>query len=685
MIRIQPSTDPNKALADMLNLVKTSAETTIGTIPTNRTTRYCQDHLVASLSEEQKQLRLRIEACNDSNTRKELRKLRTCTLRKLNNRLREVACQRADQLARDIASTDDSRRMFKAVQAIKSTKRPPPLTVHTKDGKCIGTDQGKANAISEWFAQQFSDQSDERLNPFIGSPRPLNQPVTAAEVAKALGSLNNGRASGPDSISNELLKYAASAISTPLANIINMMFEQHIALDSLGKGILIALPKPRKPLGPLSSLRPIVLLNCTRKVISLVALHRIREKVNIFTGASQGGFKQGRSCADLVWAQRMLIATVQCRQWGFHKMGIDMSRAFDTINRSKALEVLNMAGCNEDDHRLVRALLANTHLTVRVKGTQSAWFETSIGSPQGDSLSPVLFTCYLAAALRKVRESTSWLNPPISDLGMPLEWEYADDVDFANNEREPLDLLLPTACNILRDWNLLVNESKTEFTHIHLADADQKDNNGKAVRGNEQWRNSRSLGSLLCSSADVFHRCSLGTAAFHSLWAMWLRHPLITLQRRLRIYNAVVVSIMLYNCGSWAVPQSVLGHLDKCHRRHLRSILGIRWPTTISNEHLYIRCDARPLSELVTEARWRMTGHVLRMATDTPAQLAMRFALQGAMEYKGRRGRHQTNLLETIRADLSKHQLKLQCEADIKTLTEQATDKNKWRALGQKD
>ena len=241
-------------------------------------------------------------------------------------------------------------------------------------------------------------------------------------------------------------------------------------------------------------------------------------------------------------------------------MGIDMSRAFDTIKRRKALEGLNMAGCNEDDHRLVRALLANTYLTVKVKGTQSAWFEASVGSPQ-------VFTCYLAAALRAVRESTSWLNPPVSDLGMPLEWEYADDVDFANKEREPLDLLLSTACNTLRDWNLLVNESKTEFTHIHLADANQKNKNGKAVRGNEQWRNSRSLGSCLCSSADVLHRCSLGTAAFHSLWAMWLRHPLITLQRRLRICHAVVVSIMLYNCGSWAVPQSVLSHLDKCHRR----------------------------------------------------------------------------------------------------------------------
>ena len=101
-----------------------------------------------------------------------------------------------------------------------------------------------------------------------------------------------------------------------------MMFEQHTALESLGRGTLIALQKPRKPLCPLSSVHPIVLLNCTRKVISLVALHHIQEKVNTFTGASQGGFKQGRSCADLVWAQHMLIATAECCQWDFHKIWV---------------------------------------------------------------------------------------------------------------------------------------------------------------------------------------------------------------------------------------------------------------------------------------------------------------------------------------------------------------------------
>lgn len=28
---------------------------------------------------------------------------------------------------------------------------------------------------------------------------------------------------------------------------------------------------------------------------------------------------------------------------------------------------------------------------------------------------------------------------------------------LANEEQELLDILLPTACNILKDWNLLVN------------------------------------------------------------------------------------------------------------------------------------------------------------------------------------------------------------------------------------
>ena len=86
----------------------------------------------------------------------------------------------------------------------------------------------------------------------------------------------------------------------------------------------------------------------------------------------------------------MLLAVVMERHWSFHKMGIDMSAAFDTIQRSTVLNLLKDAGCSEDDIRLVRFLLSNTLIKIRIDKTYSVVFETTLGSFQGDSLSGCL-------------------------------------------------------------------------------------------------------------------------------------------------------------------------------------------------------------------------------------------------------------------------------------------------------
>ena len=49
-----------------------------------------------------------------------------------------------------------------------------------------------------------------------------------------------------DGVSNDLLKCATGTVSEYFAEAI---FEQHIALEVLDKGILEALPKPGKPRG----------------------------------------------------------------------------------------------------------------------------------------------------------------------------------------------------------------------------------------------------------------------------------------------------------------------------------------------------------------------------------------------------------------------------------------------------
>ena len=99
---------------------------------------------------------------------------------------------------------------------------------------------------------------------------------------------------------------------------------------------------------------------------------------------------------------------------------------------------------------------------------------------------------------------------------MPLEWEYVDDVDYADEEREPLDAVLLTACTELANWNLFVTEAKTDNVHIFLVNTSETNDVGHMLRGNEKWRSSKTLGSLLCSTKVVQTRCILGNIAFWS-------------------------------------------------------------------------------------------------------------------------------------------------------------------------
>ena len=193
-------------------------------------------------------------------------------------------------------------------------------------------------------------------------------------------------------------------------------------------------------------------------------------------------------------------------------MSVDMSSAFDTIDRQTILNVLGDAGCNEDEIRLARLLLTNTILRINVNGTLSIEFQTTTGAFQGDAASGNLFTVVEAAALIHLRAITSSIsnspyivvnpipNPPISSTYMPLETEYSDDINFNNTCLETLQQLFPIAKSVFEDYNLFINPSKTEYVHFYLADPKPK-NKGEVVvgtvyRGDEPWRTHKTLGSI---------------------------------------------------------------------------------------------------------------------------------------------------------------------------------------------
>ena len=260
---------------------------------------------------------------------------------------------------------------------------------------------------------------------------------------------------------------------------------------------------------------------------------------------------------------------------------------------------------------MTQTLLNNTTLQARIKNILSEPFETNIGVPQGDALSPVLFTIYLELALRELRKA---LPKPLEDEHLPSEIEYADDTDFISSEIEYLNKIKTDAPKILEKWCLAMNSDKTELTTI------RRETNKKE----ETWRNTKKLGTLLGDVEEMQRRKQLATIAQKNMWVIWSKNNnKISLQKRIMLYNAYIVPILTYNACTWALTKAETNELDAFHRKQLRSILGIRYPNTITNEKLYENCKSNKLSETIRDSRWRMLGHVLRMADDIPAKRTM--------------------------------------------------------------
>ena len=56
---------------------------------------------------------------------------------------------------------------------------------------------------------------------------------------------------------------------------------------------------------------------------------------------------------------------------------------------------------------------------------------------------------------------------------------------------------------------------------------------------------------------------------------------------------------------------------------HIYIYIYIKYPEKISSNTLYERCECGPMSVSAIKARWGMFGHVMRMAHETPAQMAI--------------------------------------------------------------
>ena len=163
------------------------------------------------------------------------------------------------------------------------------------------------------------------------------------------------------------------------------------------------------------------------------------------------------------------------------------------------------------------------------------------------------------------------------------------------------------------------------------------------------------------------------------MYSFWLRRGKVSEQRRIRLYNALVLPVLLYNCGAWGLTAAQAESLNAFHRKQLRRLIGIVYPARISNTELYERCNTEPLSDIVDRRRWQLTGHILRMDRDAPPWIALTGYFAG--DAKAGRGRPRTSIATRITSDLQRRNIDLKRSNQLENVRAIALDKPTWRNL----
>ena len=658
---------------EMQMMLIKAAEETIGIQEPERRGEV-NDSEIKELSKKQKDIHMLIMAESEPIRVRELKAERKKIQKNIQKNLTAIREREIDAIVHDIENAKDDARMFKAVNNIKRRKYENP-TVHDSKGKNATTPNQVYKIVAEHFKNVFYKEEEAVIERHIGPPKPLNKPITGNEITKATSTMANNK--GYVHIPMELVKYAPQSAHNKIATLLNNIFEKHADIDT-GSADLIPLQKPPpKKKGPVKNLRPINLLLLLRKILSKVGLRRAAEDIVNFLSFTQCAYTSGRSTTVIVWAYRWLLAKVQVCDIVIYVTGIDMSSAFDTIHRDELLEISKQF-LDEDGQRILRVLLSNTNIRIKIKGADTEPIETNIGGPQGDSYSGPQFTTYFENALEDVRIE---VGIDLANQTLPEEFIYADDYDNLTTDINKQQQFKDKAPDILRGHNLNVNDDKTEETILKRNKHDKKNKTT-----NEPWRETIKLGSKLGDREDIKRRKQLSQGAMNKMDEILKRRKIVNRKKRLKLYSAIVRSVLTYNSCTWGMSEKDESDINAFHRRQLRRVLGVKYPTKMSNEAVYRLSKAKPLSVEITKSRWKMFGHVLRMGEKTPARLAMKFYFTETGHNKFR-GRPRTTIVTTINRDIIRAQKKfenfdikpIRTELDLRNVRVKALNRKHWQ------
>ena len=386
------------------------------------------------------------------------------------------------------AVKNDMHNFYNAVKSIHGPRNSSLSPVKSADGSTLIKDQKQV--VDRW-AEHFQTLLNQPASPDLAvleelpsypAIEELDRPPTFCEVLAAVRSLKNNKTPGPDGIPAEILKQGGYLCIRAIHHLIADVWEHGAVPQQWRNANVVTIYKGKGEKSVCGNSRGISLLSAAGKVLAKVMLSRLIQSITEhLLPESQCGFRKDRSTVDMVFTTRQLQEKCREQHQDLHMAFVDLSKAFDTVNRDLLWAVLLRVGCPQKFVSILRSFHEGMMAQVTTGGLESRPFKVCTGVRQGCVLAPVLFNIFLMSVnwllhkevegssgvlvdyrldgnlfnIRRLQAATKFKTVNIVEL------QYADDCAFVAHTPEALQATLTAAVKAYSRLGLTVNTAKT--------------------------------------------------------------------------------------------------------------------------------------------------------------------------------------------------------------------------------
>lgn len=608
--------------------------------------------------------------------------------------------EKAQEL-QQFADTNNTHGFYDAAKKIYGPRKHNSHPVRSEDGETLF--KKNEEIVARWadhfntLLNQVNPTTPQILDalPNLPALEALDKTPELTEVLSAIKGLKNNKSPGPDGIPAEIFKKGGYLLKVRLFELIKEVWTKEEVPQMLKDANIVTIFKKKGDKAICGNSRGISLLSIAGKILSKIMLSRLVCQITEqHLPESQCGFRKDRSTSDMIFCLRQLQEKAREQNKDLFVAFIDLTKAFDTVNRPMLWILLSKIGVPPKFLSILRQMHEGMQARVQTCGTLSEPFSVEVGVKQGCVLAPVLFSVYLMALIniahtalgrdagitiqyrldgslfniRRLQARTKIVTTQL------LELQYADDCAIVAHDAEALQTILDALSNTYSAMGLKVNTQKTEILaqplnlpqepyHFHL--------NNDPIKIVESFIY---LGSVITSNCsldlDIQRRINLASVAYGRLRERVFSNKNLRVDTKAAVYRAVCLSTLLYGSEGWTIYKKQLRSLEKFHIGCLQRILGITWKDKMTYDIIYQRTQTCSIETLLAQRHLRWLGHTIRMSDQRLPKQILYGQLVGNRNAGGPKKRYK---------DQCKNLLK-RCNIEPQNLETLAVNRQEWQA-----